>query len=193
MPGEGKSFVSSRLAYSLATSGKKVALLDMDFRRPNTSRMFKMSNHTGIIDFLKSEARFEELLNPSGVCENLVVIPSGTEGGDHSNDIMNGRLDLLFQCLNEAFSYVIIDSAPIDLVFEVNVLAEYTDVSLLVVRHNHTPKQVIRRLENSSKLEALGKEVAIIFNGVKKRGLIGADYGFGYGYVHNYSNYYQRG
>ena len=53
LSGEGKSFVSKNFSYSLAQSGKKVLLLDMDFRKPNITKNFNLKGHKGIVDFLK--------------------------------------------------------------------------------------------------------------------------------------------
>ncbi|MHC2993463.1 capsular biosynthesis protein, partial [Pontibacter sp. HJ8] len=49
IPGEGKSYVSTNVAFSLATSGKKVVLLDFDLRNPNTSVLFDSYKAKGII------------------------------------------------------------------------------------------------------------------------------------------------
>lgn len=181
--GEGKSFVSANLAHSLSMSGQKVVLIDMDFRKPQLSQRFKLNDAKGVLDFLINTMDYEEIVNALPDNDNLFVIPAGTKGGYHSKWLLKGNLATLFAKLTNEFDYIIVDSAPIDLVSEVNVLGEFCDRTLLVLRHNHTPRHIVQRLEISNKLELL-KDVSIVFNGVKKRGLsIGNnDYGYGYGY-----------
>ncbi len=184
--GEGKSFISSNLANSLALSGKKVVLLDMDLRKPNTTNLYNLAAENGLIDYLKGEAKFNNILHPSKENDLLQIIPAGTKGGYHSKLLLNGRMEILFDYLTDNFDYIVIDSAPLDLVSEVNFLSEFCDKTLFVVRHGHTPKRIIQRLRQSAKLAPFN-DVGIVFNGVKKRGMIKGDYGYGYGIEYDYN------
>ncbi len=179
--GEGKSFVSTNLAFCLAQSGKKVALLDMDFLKPQTSHHFGLVDCDGILDFLSYHADYNEILTTSRGNKNLFVIPVGRRVKDHTKLLLNGKLDVLFEELSRDFDYVIIDSAPVNLVADVKLLAEYSDETLYVVRHGKTPLKVIKHLDDSGILKGL-KNVSLVFNGIKQRGLIKGDYGYGYGY-----------
>lgn len=182
IPGEGKSFVSSNLAYSLATSGKKVVLLDFDLRNPNTSQLFNLYSQKGIIEYVNTEVEIEEIIRETPF-ENLRVLPAGADVGDHTEILLNGKLEHLFAYLETMFDYVIIDTPPVDLVSDAYLLSEYCDVTLLVMRHAYTPKSLVQRLSQNDKMKSL-KNVAIIFNGVKPRGFVSGQYGYGYGYGH---------
>jgi tyrosine-protein kinase Etk/Wzc len=181
LAGEGKSFVSQNLAYSLARSGKKVVLVDMDFRKPNTSKTYGLLKSDGIVQFLREKAQFKDIVIPSKLDENLFVTPAGTLGGDHTQLLLNGRLELLFGELSERFDYIIMDSAPIGLVSEGNLLAQFSDITLFVIRHAITPKKVVQRLGQKQDVKSL-KHAAIVFNGLKKRGFVKETSGYGYGY-----------
>lgn len=183
--GEGKSYVSKNLSYSLAQGGKKVILLDMDLRKPYTTKSFDLLESKGIIDYLKGEAILEELVLPTKSDPNLYILPAGTKGGDYTQLLLNGELEFLFQKLSENFDYVIIDSGPIGLVSDVSLFAEFCDIILLVVRHGFTPKKIIQRLDQNRADKNL-KHVGIIFNGLKKRGFVKKDSGYGYGYSQAY-------
>ena len=193
LPGEGKSFVSKNLAYSLAQSGKKVILLDMDFRKRNTTNSFNLKKHKGIIDFLKDDADLEELIVESDINSNLFILPAGTQGEDHTQLLLNGKLESIFEYLSLKYDYIILDSAPIGLVSDANLLAEFCEITLLVVRHAFTPKKVVQRIDQNIANNNL-KYTGIVFNGLKKRGFVKEDRGYGYGYsqLYGYGSYAMR-
>ncbi|WP_238395844.1 GumC family protein [Pontibacter pudoricolor] len=112
IPGEGKSYVSNNLAYSLASSGKKVALLDFDLRNPNTSQLFNRYKEPGIIDYLQGKIPPDEVLVNSEY-SNLSIASAGTDIGDQTELLLNGKLEVLFMYLEKEFDYVIIDTPPL--------------------------------------------------------------------------------
>jgi tyrosine-protein kinase Etk/Wzc len=189
IPGEGKSFVSTHLAYSLAASGKKVALLDFDLRNPHASQLFGLDQQRGITEFLVEDIDPEEIIYQTAV-ENLFLVPAGRRVGDNTELLLNGKLETLFACLERELDYLILDTPPIDLVSDAYLLAEFCDNTLLVMRHGYTPKKIVQRLDKNKKLPSL-PHLAIVFNGVKSRGLVKKHYGYGYGYGHE-NNYGAR-
>lgn len=180
IPGEGKSFVSSNLAISLASSSKKVVLVDFDLRNPNTSVLFEKANEPGIIEYLMDKAQPGEIIKPSPY-QNLSILPAGINIGDHTELLLNGKIEELFKILEESFDYVIIDTPPLDLVSDAYLLSEFCDITLLIIRHAYTPKSLVQRFTQDNKLKQLNN-VAIVFNGVKPRGFVKGQYGYGYGY-----------
>jgi len=183
--GEGKSFVSRNLAISMAQSGKRVALLDMDFRRPQLTKLFGMIDKKGIVQYLDDSCVLSEITNQFNAEENLFILPTGTKGGDFTKLLLNGKLENLFKELSHDFDVVLVDSAPMGLVSDVNLLAEFSDIKILVVRHRYTPKKIIQRLEYNEKGELL-ENMGIVFNGIKKRGFAKKDSSYGYGYSQAY-------
>ena len=187
IPGEGKSFVSTNLAYSLASSGKKVVLLDFDLRNPKTSQLFGHLMFTGITEFLIEDID----INPKDIIlktafNNLSIVSAGMQIGDNTEHLLNGKLEELFTYLEETFDYIILDTPPVNLVSDAFLLAEYCDLVLLVMRHAHTPISLVKGLNQSNILRSLKNNVVIVFNGVKPRGFIKGQYGYGYGYGHEY-------
>lgn len=180
IPGEGKSFVSTNLASSLASSGKRVALLDFDLRNPTTSALFDTYKHPGIIEYLIGNLKPNDIIKSTTI-ENLSIVPAGIDIGDHTEHLLNGKLEIFFSYLEEAFDYVIIDTPPVDLVSDAYLLSQYCDITLLIMRHAYTPKSLVQRLAQNNKLSTM-HNVAIVFNGVKARGFVKGQYGYGYGY-----------
>ena len=189
IPSEGKSYVSSNLAASLAASGKKVALLDFDLRNPSTSGLFNLQQEEGIIEYLMKGDNPGEFVRPTDV-PNLYMIPAGINVGDHTELLLNYKTEVLFKYLEDTFDYIILDTAPIDLVSDAYLLAEYCDITLLVIKHDYTPKRLVMRLGQNNKLGSLKSKLAVVFNGVKPRGFVKGQYGYGYGY--GYENKYDN-
>jgi Mrp family chromosome partitioning ATPase len=98
---------------------------------------------------------------------------------------MSEKVPQLLTYLSGIFDYIIIDTAPVGLLSDAYVLSSYCDATLYVVRHKHTRKASIQRLDANNKINEL-KNMAIVFNGVKSRGFgkNGYGYGYGYGYIH---------
>ncbi|MBS9524520.1 polysaccharide biosynthesis tyrosine autokinase [Litoribacter alkaliphilus] len=183
LPGEGKSFVSANLAVNLAKLGKRVVLVDLDTRNPNTSVQFGCFKKLGLTDYLSSETKADAIVHSTNY-PNLCLIPSGKELGENTKLLLHEKLGKILRVLEASFDYIIIDTPPISLVADAYFISNYCDKSFLVVRHNYTPKNVIKHLDQSSKLKNLMK-VGIIFNGIKVRGMFSKQYGYGYGYNFN--------
>lgn len=186
IPGEGKSFVSTNLALSLSSSGKRVVLLDFDLRNPNTTFQFDAFKHEGIIEYLTTDLQAADIIKKT-TFNNLSLIPAGIDIGDHTELLLNNKMEQLFTYLEKEFDYVLVDTPPVDLVSDAYLLSEYCDITLLVIRHAYTPKGLLQRLTQNNKLSSLNN-VAIVFNGVKPRGFVSGQYGYGYGY--GYENKY---
>jgi capsular exopolysaccharide synthesis family protein len=182
--GEGKSFVASNLALSLAISGKKVVLVDADFRRPRTSVIFKVENVTGLSDYLKNEIGLKTLIRETEY-NNLFIVPVGSATVNPTEALLNGNLNELFDFLHLHFDFVVVDTSPVAPVTDAYVLSDYCDKTLFVIRHGYTPKTMVKMLDENSKVKVL-KNLFIVFNGVKKRGFIKGSYGFGYGFGYDY-------
>lgn len=183
--GEGKSFVSSNLAKCLASSGKKVILLDLDFRNPQASRTFNLDEEIGISNYLDGEKEPGEIIKQSEH-KNLFIASAGSVEVEKTNELLlNDRLPEFFNYLEKSFDFIIVDTPPVEPVSDAYILSEYCDSSLFVVRHRYTPKALIRLLDENNKIKAL-KNTAIIFNGVRPRGFIKRTYGYGYGFNYEY-------
>lgn len=178
--GEGKSYVSANLAQTLAFSGKKVALLDMDLRNQRISSLFKLENEKGISDYLVGQASYENLAKKVGQ-NSLSVLPAGSKAINSSELLTSTKLDKLFSALEDDFDYILVDTPPINMVSDAQTLNHFCDKTLLIVRHGFTPKFIIQHLDENVTAKGL-KNCAVVFNGVKNRGVVTDNYGFGYGY-----------
>jgi capsular exopolysaccharide synthesis family protein len=184
IPGEGKSFISANLAISHALTGKKVILMDVDLHNPGLGKFFgKSTKDTGLSDYLQGNCNLASITGHVNGVENLHFIPSGTLHESPSELLLNGKFEELIQQLDTQYDLIILDTAPSVLITDAYFLTNLCDTTLYVVRHKHTPKLILKRLDESMEINPL-KNPGIIFNGVKKRGFFKNNYGYGYDYVY---------
>jgi tyrosine-protein kinase Etk/Wzc len=189
--GEGKSFISSNLAVSLAMAGKKVALLDFDLNHPTLHRKFNLKQSIGISEYLEEKAEASSIIVPSGVNENLSLLLTGNLPADPAELILNGRAEELLNYLDGHFDVIIIDVPPVGPVSDAYILAPFCDATLFVVRHAYTPKVFVERIDENIKLNNLPNP-AVVFNAVATRGYGKNNYGYGYGTGMVYGSTYDQ-
>lgn len=192
--GEGKSFIATNFAISLARSGKRVALLELDLYQPAISRLLQVEAEKGITDMLLGEAEPREIVCPTAF-ENLSLIPAGNLVETPSELLLNGKLEVLLNYLEAMYDFLIIDTPPVRLVSDAYEIAQLSNFVLFVVRHDYTPKVNIKALDKEMHAHQVN-EVAVVFNGVKQRGIGKYSYGYGYGYGYDdrvmYNEYGKR-
>jgi tyrosine-protein kinase Etk/Wzc len=191
MSGEGKSFISLNLSSTLALSGKKVVLLELDLRKPKISKYLGIENTIGFSNYAIGQVPYEQILVPSGVQENFFIIPSGPVPPNPSELIILQSVADLFAKLREDFDYIVIDTAPIGFVTDAQLLNRYADTALYVVRQNFTFKQQIQFADELHATKKIPK-LNLIVNDVKVSRGYGYGYGYGYysyGYGYGYGSY----
>jgi capsular exopolysaccharide synthesis family protein len=182
IPGEGKSFIAANLAISLALTDKKVVLLEVDLRKPKLSEIFGINSASnGISNYLIGEKEADEIIKRTEANPNLFIISAGPIPPNPSELILNGRIQDLLIYLENAFDYIVIDTAPVSPVTDAYLLSQFCDSTLYVVRHGYTPRIYLQLLDENNRVRGL-KNLALIFNGVKARGIGKGGYGNGYGY-----------
>lgn len=184
--GEGKTFISSNLAMSLALLGKKVILLGLDIRKPRLAEMFGFANRTkGITAFLAGDPDDKELLFaqiiPSGVNDNLDILPAGIVPPNPAELLSKKNLDNAISFLKEKYDYVLLDTAPVGLVTDTLIIARVADASVYVCRADYTAKNDLN-LVNTLYEEKKLKNMSIVLNGVD---MAKRKYGYYYGYGGN--------
>lgn len=191
MSGEGKTFVASNLAVSLALLGKKVILLGFDIRKPGLNKVFHIPfKDRGITQFLAAprSTDLRTLIQPSQVTSNLDIIPGGPVPPNPTELVARPALEELIDKLKETYDYIVMDTAPIGMVTDTRVLARIADASIYVCRADYTHKndyQLINELYAHNTLPNL----CTVINGLdmKKK-----KYGYYYGYG-KYGKYYGYG
>jgi capsular exopolysaccharide synthesis family protein len=192
MGGEGKSFIAVNMAITLAMSGKKVVLIEMDLRKPKISKMLNLDNSIGFSNYAIGRAEIDDVVVPSGVDANLYILGSGPVPPNPSELILLPRTEEMFRQLREKFDYVIVDTSPVGMVTDAQLINKYADTAIYIIRQGLTYKQQLNipnELYHSGRIARL----SIVINDVlANRGFA---YGYGYeeGYGYSYGNGYGYG
>jgi tyrosine-protein kinase Etk/Wzc len=181
--GEGKSFIAANLAVSLSLTGKKVVLVDLDLNNPSLSKILGVDYEGGVTEFLEGEKTPDQIINKLITHDNLYFIPAGSLPENPTELLANGKVKSLIDYLDENFDMVLIDTSPAVLVTDAYILSGMCDATLYVIRHNYTPKMLIKRIDETNQINPINNP-AIVFNGVKTRGVFKNNYGYGYDYVY---------
>ena len=185
MSGEGKSFISANLGQIYAVLGKKVLLMEMDLRKPHISKVFGKDNSNGFSNFITSDASNSVLNYVQALPDipNAYLLSSGIIPPNPAELLSSPRVDIMMKELKEQFDMIIIDSPPIGLVTDAQILTKYADVNLFLVRERYSYKnslQMVDELLESKKFSNLYIVVNDVLKGASHR------YGYGYGYGHGY-------
>ncbi|MEO0266941.1 MAG: polysaccharide biosynthesis tyrosine autokinase [candidate division WOR-3 bacterium] len=184
---EGKTFITSNLGVVLSDMGKKVLIIDSDFRkkRGHISEIFGLEEGKGMFEYLSDNATLKEIIKEVG--ENLYIMQAGTFPPNIGVYLESKKFENLLNELKNDFDYILIDGVPILLFSDSMYIASKVDGVIIVVRYSFTNFDVLQEeveiIKNSG-----GNLIGVVFNYVPfKRG--GYYY---YKYYRYYSKYYKN-
>ena len=136
---ECKTTVTCNLAVSLGYAGKKVVVVEADFRRPNAHRLFKADGDTGIAEFIMDKASKDEIVKHTDY-PNVDLITRGGEITNPSLVFLSDKFKELIAELREKYDYVLLDCAPALQVSDYIHIAKVSDGVILLVAYATTSK-----------------------------------------------------
>ncbi len=140
--GEGKTFCSINLSLELASSGKKVILIETDMRKPTFGNYFSLNNEVGLSTYITDDITLNDAIQQSEH-PNLDIICSGPIPTNAIELLELPRMHQLVELLRDQYDYVILDTPPIGFVSEYFIMMRYTDATIYVVRHKYTQKNLL--------------------------------------------------
>lgn len=175
---EGKTFTAINLAGILALSGKKTVIAGLDLRKPRLHKYLNLPNDIGVSNYLSGSCELSQVVQPYST-PNLDVLVSGPTPPNPAELLLNKNTKELIAKLRKDYDYVILDTAPRNLVTDAEVLMKEADINIMVVRRGRSTRDFVKMIDKtyrSGKFKSLG----LIMNDVRP------DKGYGYGYGDGY-------
>lgn len=188
IPHSGKTFISTNLAMTLAISGKKVLLMDLDLRRRTLSKQLGHRNdRRGLTSYLSGAiSSLNDAISKTSLHDNLDMMYAGPQPPNPAEMLMSHRVDAMIAELRKMYDYIIIDNVPAMAVADAMIIDRFVDLTIYVVRQGNLDRRQLPDIEQLYR-EKKFNNMAIVLNGVShSRSTYGYGYGYGYGYSYNY-------
>ena len=161
---DGRSTVCGNLGLAFSEYGKSVIILDCDLRKPSLHKLFNISNNFGLIDIIKDADKLEEAINHYN--SNISIITSGTIQPNPSEILGSEEMDNLLKLLSKRYDIIILDSPPIGVVTDAQVLSTKVDGTIMVIMAEKTKSKRVDEAINSLK-NVNSNIIGLVLNGVK--------------------------
>lgn len=165
-PGSGKSFISYNLALSFALKDKKVLLIDGDLRHGSTS-MYVGSPSKGLSTYLREAAdEWRPFVKKASDSQNVDILPVGQLPPNPAELLDTERFGMMIKEARELYDYVIVDCPPVNIVVDTQIVEQYTDRTVFVVRAGLLEKSALVELDEFYRDNKF-KHLSLILNGTE--------------------------
>lgn len=193
-PGDGKTTTASNLALVIAQTGKRVLLVDADFRRPRIHKMFSLDSSKGLSNVLKGECTLEQVVQKTvhdlDIIENLDILTAGQMPANPTELLESANMQDIIDDMRTKYDRIVMDTPPILFVSDTSILSRLSDGCILVVKSDkRTRAHAARARLQLEKVHA--RIIGGILNNVQvsRFGHYYSDYYY-YGYARYRSDYY---
>lgn len=136
--GEGKSLSCMNLACAYAEKGKKVLLVDLDFRKPKVHRGFSLVNENGITDLVAGTIKLEQAIKKT--IHEIDIIPRGSAVPNPEIVLESPLLINTIKELKNLYDVIILDCPPVLAVTDALIISKYSDAVVFLVAYKQTKK-----------------------------------------------------
>ncbi len=195
--GEGKSTIALSLARQQVQAGRRVVVVDTDFRRSRlAARIHGITDAPGLSEVLKSAANPRDVIQ-SDPRSAVDLVVAGRERLDNFDLGDAAKLDAFLKCLRDGFGardgydLILLDAPPLLAVSDAQLIASVADATLMVVRWGKTRRRVVQyAIEQQARFGGRIDGIVLSMVDVKKH----AYYGYGdSGYYYGKSAKYYHG
>jgi len=203
--GEGKTFVSVNTSCTLALSGKKVLLIEMDLRAPKVTNYLRENSCAGIVNYIADSENYslENIILSSKHHKNLDILSSGiislnSENRNYKKNtppnpaelLLSPKIEELFKNIKDNYDYVVVDTAPVNLVTDTLILSNYADMFVYVTRANFLQKSLLQ-VPQKLYIEQRLPNIAVLINGLTYKEAYGYS-GYGYSEIEVKKNIFKK-
>ncbi len=186
VPKEGKTFMAINLAATFALASKKVLLIGLDIRNPKLSEYIDLPTTKGITNYLSTrDADVNDYIIKIPNFNDFHLLPSGIIPPNPSELLMNDKLNETFIYLKEHYDYIIVDTAPVNVVTDTFLISKNADAFIYVMRAYYLDKRMLKFIQTLYINKKL-PNMALVLNDTKLKKDFGYGYVYGYGYGYGY-------
>jgi len=184
-PGDGKSTFASNLAIAMAQTGKRVLLVDCDFRRPMQHRIFESRPGIGLSTVLAGHEALDRAIQSTGIA-GLDILPAGPVPNNPSEILNSQSFNEVLEELSVRYEHVVVDSPAVMAVADARILAAMCSVTILVLRAQSTTRKTAMHARRA--LQSVGAAIlGAVVNDVPRANDRRGDYGSYSGYRAKYN------
>ncbi len=169
LPDAGTTTAATNLAAAATAAGRKVVIVDGNFRRPRLAEVMGVSSdNPGLGDLLAGEASLDEAIRTTE--HGIDVVTAGRPANRAFERLNNGEFDSIMAELRGRYDLVLVDAPPAVVAGDALVLANKLDAAILVVRANQEQRGLVARVINQL-MDANCEQLGVILN--RPRGTAG--------------------
>jgi len=185
---EGKSMAIANLAIALARSGRRVAMVDLDLRKPTIGKLFGLGETAGLTDTAIERISLEQALVPihlradstktvqrrweageshfmSETPGKLLVLPAGSLPASPGELVGTDAVAEILGRLREQMDFVLVDAPPLLLVSDAATLSTRVDAIVVIARLGVVNRTMLREL--ARELDATrARKIGFVVTGV---------------------------
>jgi polysaccharide biosynthesis transport protein len=175
-PADGKSTISTHLAWAAVTLGRKVLIIDTDMRRPQVHLWFGISNLRGLSNVLTSDVEVTQLIQESPQDSNLHILTAGPMPPAPGRLLASNKMGYMMKELEQKYDLIICDAPPVLGFADAKLTAANTDGIILVVGIGKTDRNALMEALDEIKTSSQTQILGLVANGIKNSITTGSHY-----------------
>lgn len=141
----GVTALTGNLADGLALIGRRVLVIDANFRRPGQHKQFSLPLRPGLADVLAGQCAVDAAIKGTGA-QSVSVLTAGACAGAEPEMLERPAFGQLLRSLRERYDVILIDTPPVSVGSEAKLVARQADAVVVVARALADERGMIARV-----------------------------------------------
>lgn len=164
-PSEGKSTLTVNLGKVYRHRDKKILIIDADLRHPTINKIIHKENKIGLVDYIAGKATLKDIIVT--VDGGVDYIFSGSKTLFPSSVFESKKMETFMNEIKSIYDYILVDTAPINVVSDTLLIAKYLQGYLLVVKAKQTKKRDLKEAVSLLRRNSINI-IGTVINNVEK-------------------------